>query len=150
MTEDSQLVLTNAFHRWFRGNAAAMRLAAMLTEAAHFIDDLVDGTPIPPAQAKLVARYLLLEIPANAFYREHYAFLQPLLAQCWLQWMASDTMERGEALGVDDRAKCYMLRASLYGLFHGMAVVVGGLEWAEEVGPDIYRTYGEKLEDFDA
>lgn len=149
MTESDQKIMTAAFDRWFGGNVEAMRLAAMLTEAAHFIDDLIDETFVPPAQARRAARLLLLEIPSNSFYRGNYGFLQPLLAQCWLQWMASDEMERVPS-GPEDRPKCYMLRASLYGLFHGIAVITGGLEWAEQIGPEIYRTYGEKLEDFDA
>jgi hypothetical protein len=147
MTEQEQVALTAAFGVWFKGNQAAMRLAAHLTEAAHFIDDLIDGDFVPPASARRCARLMLLEIPSNVFYRGNYEFLQPLLAQCWLQWLASDQMEREPQ--PEDRPKCYMLRASLYGLFHGMAVIVGGLDWAEEIGPEIYRTYGEKLEDFD-
>lgn len=150
MTDAELLLIETSLERWFMGNVPAVRLGIMLTQAAHLVDDLVDGTAVPPAHARAVCRMMLLEIPSNLFYRQNFEFLSPLMAQCWLQWVASDTMERGVGLGVDDRAKCYMLRASLYGLFHGMAVLVGGLDWAEKVGPDIYRTYGEKLEDFDA
>jgi hypothetical protein len=45
----------------------------------------------------------------------------------------------------NDLPKTYMLRASLYQLFHACAVLCGGLDWAAEVGPDIYRLYGEEL-----
>lgn len=146
MTERDQIVLTAAFSRWFKGDESAMRLAAMLTEVAHFIDDIIDGDFVPPAQAQSGARMLLLEIPSNRFYQSNFSYMQPLLAQCWLQWLASDKMER-EPQSPDDTPKCYMLRASLYGLYHGMAVIAGGLEWAEEIGPEIYRMYGEKLGD---
>lgn len=148
MTPEAQETFSLLIPRWMRGNAAAVRLAADLIEVAHFIDDLIDGDFVPPARAARLARLMLLEIPANAFYRENFSFLQPLLAQCWLQWQSSNVMEKEQKPG--DREKCYMLRASLYGLIHGMAVVVGGLDWAEEVGPEIYRAYGETMENFDA
>ena len=148
MTEQDMAVLAASLERWMRGNSTAVRLGLMLVEVAHFVDDLVDGDFVPPARAACLARMMLLEIPSNVFYRENYVYLQPLLGHCWLQWQASNCMEAEPGPG--DREKCYMLRASLYGLFHGMAVIAGGLDWAEEVGPEIYRTYGEKLEDFDA
>lgn len=148
MTPESQETFSLFIPRWMRGNAAAVRLAAQLIEVAHFVDDLVDGDFVPPASASRLARIMLLEIPSNAFYRENFDYLQPLLAQCWLQWSASNVMENEGKPG--DRAKCYMLRASLYGLLHGMTVAVGGLDWAEEVGPEIYRAYGETMENFDA
>lgn len=148
MTPEDQHFFSTVIPRWMRGDTAAVRLAAQLIEVAHFVDDLVDGDFVPPADAARLTRMMLLEIPSNTFYRENFTYLQPLLGQCWLQWQASNAMEKAQEPG--DRAKCYMLRAGLYGLLHGMTVVVGGLDWAEEVGPEIYRAYGEKMEDFDA
>lgn len=149
MTELDQIALTAGFKRWFRGCESAARLAALVTEVAHVCDDLIDvDRDLLPATIARSYRVMLLEIPSNTFYRENFDFIQPLLAMVWLQWSASCVMEREQLEG--DREKSYMLRAGLYGLYHGIATIVGGLDWAESIGPDIYRSYGEKLENFDA
>lgn len=151
MTESDQKALTAAFDRWFRGNLSAMRMCALLTEVSHVWDDLVDcDKVVRPAEAERAFRVMLIELPANAFYRENFSHLQPVIISIWAQWRASTDMEAGEVLLRDDRAKCYMLRASLYQLFHSVALLCGGLDWAAEIGPEIYRTYREHPENFDA
>jgi hypothetical protein len=85
----------------------------------------------------------MLELPANEFYRANFAFLHPVMVMVWAQWDAANRMEAKPQ--TNDLPKTYMLRASLYQLFHACAVLCGGLDWAAEVGPDIYRLYGEEL-----
>lgn len=151
MTEDDQKALTVAFERWFLGNQPASRLCALLTEVAHTWDDLVDGDKIvTPEAAERAFRTLLIEIPGNAFYRQYFEYLQPIIVSVWAQWRSATDMEQGTVFLQDDRAKCYMLRASLYQLYHAVATLVGGLDHAAKIGPEIYRTYRERLEDFDA
>jgi hypothetical protein len=91
---------------------------------------------------------MVLEVPANDFYRTNFGFLHPVLVMVWGQWSAANAMETFPIRG--DREKAFMLRASLYQLFHACAVVCGGLDWAGQIGPEIYRFYGESLESFDA
>lgn len=149
MTRQDETALTACFSRWFQDNRSAMRFAALVTEVAHTCDDLIDADRFLPRETIARSyRVMLLEIPSNTFYRSNFDYLQPLLAMVWMQWSAANVMEH-EKLG-GDREKSYMLRAGLYGLYHGIAVLTGGLEWAESIGPDIYRSYGEKLENFDA
>mgnify|MGYP005608901229 CR=1 FL=1 len=75
---------------------------------------------------------------------------QPVITSVWAQWRAATDIEQNDVVVRDDRAKCYMLRASLYQLFHSVALLCGGPDWAAEVGPEIYRTYREHPENFDA
>lgn len=148
-TEEQQLAFTAAFDRFFKGNAAAARLCADLVTVAHVWDDLVDGDkPVSSATADMAFRKMMLEIPANEFYRANFSFLQPVLVMIWAQWSAANAMETHPIKG--DREKAFMLRASLFQLFHACAVLIGGLDWAGEIGPEIYRMYGESLETFDA
>jgi hypothetical protein len=70
------------------------------------------------------------------------------MVMVWGQWSAANGMETHPIRG--DREKAFMLRASLYQLFHACAVLCGGLDWAAQIGPEIYRFYGESLESFDA
>ncbi len=149
MEEAHQVALTTLFERWFCGNGPAMRAAAILTEVSHIWDDLVDGDKtVSPREASRAFRMLAIELPTNVFYRANFDHIHPVLVSVWLQWTAATTMEAAPSSG--DREKCYMLRAGLYQLYHTFAVLTGGVEWAEEIGPEIYRAYGEQLETFDA
>mgnify|MGYP006318777911 CR=1 FL=1 len=151
MTENDQRALTTAFDRWFRGDVSAMRMCALLVEVAHVWDDLVDcDKVVTPAAAERAFRVMLVELPTNKFYRQHFDYLQPVITSVWAQWRAATDIEQNDVVVRDDRAKCYMLRASLYQLFHSVALLCGGLDWAAEVGPEIYRTYREHPENFDA
>lgn len=147
MTEAEQIAFTQSFDRWFRGNASAMRFCADLVEVAHVWDDLVDADkPVSSAKADAAFRKMMLEIPANEFYRANFAFLHPVLVMVWAQWDAANSMETHPFR--NDLEKAYMLRASLYQLFHACAVLCGGLDWAAKIGPEVYRLYGESMETF--
>lgn len=142
MTEADQVSFTQAFDRWLKGNQSAMRFCADMVEVAHVWDDLVDcDKPVSSAKADAVFRKMILEIPANDFYRANFNFLHPVLVMIWAQWDAANSMETHPFK--NDLEKAYMLRASLYQLFHACAVLCGGLDWAAEIGPEVYRLYGE-------
>lgn len=144
MTVEQQITLTAFFEKWFKGNTDAMRMTALLVEVAHTWDDLVDvDKPVPPVVAARAFRTLLLELPSNRFYRAHFENLQPVLLAVWASWSAANVMENSPQDG--DLEKSYMLRAGLYQLFHVVAALTGGLDWAEEIGPEIYRAYGERV-----
>jgi hypothetical protein len=149
MTLDDQMSFTQSFDKWLKGNASAMKFCADIVEVSHVWDDLVDcDKPVPAALADRTFRKMMLEIPANEFYRANFGFLQPVMILIWAQWDAANKMEKHPIK--DDFVKTYMLRASLYQLFHACAVLCGGLDWAAQVGPEIYRLYGERLETFRA
>jgi hypothetical protein len=145
VTEADQVAFTVSFTRWFKGNPAAMRFCADIVEVCHVWDDLVDcDVPVSALVADRTFRKLMLEVPANEFYRANFSFLHPVMILIWAQWDAANQMEAKPIK--NDFVKTYMLRASLYQLFHACAMLCGGLDWASEVGPEIYRLYGERLE----
>lgn len=144
MTEVDQVVFTRSFDRWFKGNQSAMRFCADVVEISHVWDDLVDADKLVlPKVADSAFRKAMLEIPANDFYRANFAFLHPVMVMVWAQWDTANAMETHPFKG--DLEKAFMLRASLYQLFQACAVLCGGLDWAAQVGPEIYRLYGEEL-----
>lgn len=77
------------------------------------------------------------------FFAAHAHILRPALLQMYLNWSAANALDHGDR---NDVAKAYVLRAGIYGVFHVMAWIVGGHDWAEEIGPDIWREYGETPE----
>ena len=126
-----------------------MRFCADMVTVAHVWDDLVDADkPVSADVADMAFRKMMLEIPSSGFYRANFDFLHPVVVMIWAQWTAANAMETHPFEG--DREKAFMLRASLFQLFHACAVLCGGLDWAGQIGPEIYRLYSENLETFDA
>ena len=70
----------------------------------------------------------------------------PLIMNFILKWFDDNKMEdEGKE---SDLHMCYMLRAEIYSIFCYVAFLVGGLNYAKEVGVSIRRLYAEKLPEF--
>ena len=111
MTEDDQVAFTAAFDRWFKGNTAAMKFCADMTEVAHVWDDLVDADkPVSSVKADVAFRKMMLEIPSNEFYRANFTFLHPVIVMIWAQWTAANGVETHPFKG--DREKVSVGTAS--------------------------------------
>lgn len=76
----------------------------------------------------------------------HQDELRPLIMNAILKWFDSNKMEsEGKE---EDLHMAYMLRAEIYSIFCYIALLVGGLDHAKEVGVSIRRIYDEKLTEF--
>lgn len=129
------------FARWFKGDAAAIEFAANLWNAAQEWDDLEDEGKCSNHNALL--SWLAFGKEYTPYFAANSHILRPVFLSVYLQWRAANVLERGDKT---DAAKAYMLRAGLYGLWHVMAWMAGGDDWAAECGPEIYRAYGETPE----
>lgn len=129
--------MNDRFARWFKENGQAVDFAVALWVAAQEWDDLED-------EGRCNHNALLSWLAFGKEYTPYFAanahILRPVLLSTYLQWRAANVLDRGDA---NDVAKSYMLRAGIYGLWHVMAWIEGGDTWAAEVGPEIYRSYGE-------
>lgn len=123
---------------WFCGDAEAVDFAVQAWDAAQLWDDLVDEGKCRDMQALLA--WLAFDKEDQPFFRDHGHILRPVMRSVYLQWTAANVLERGDR---QDVQKAWMLRAGIYGLFHVMAGLCGGDAWAREIGPDIWRQYGE-------
>lgn len=137
------MTLNNLMLDWFRGDREAVDYALALWNVAQAWDDVLDEGRSDEAMALL--EWLGFGQDRHPFFARHAADLKPVLLRCYLDWQAANVLEQGEG---DDIAKAYVLRASLYGVWHFMAMLCGGIAWATEIGPDIWRQYGEHLSDF--
>lgn len=124
------------FPMWFCGNLAACDFADTIWQVAQDWDDLVDDGK----QSNEFISWLAFGKEYSPFFAANSDLLRPALLTMYLQWEAANVMERGDRNDVD---KALMLRAGIYGVFHLMAWICGGNKWAVEIGPDIYRYYGE-------
>lgn len=127
--------------RWFKGDQAAIHFAVQLYEAAQEWDDITDEGKLP---RDALLSWLAFGKEYHPFFHAHAHVLRPALLLLYLQWRAANVLDRGDR---HDVAKSYMLRAAYYGVVHVMAWIIGGDDWAAEVGPEIYRSYGEAPEE---
>ena len=140
--QDQINVFTNAFNKFFKGNASAVSLALMLIEVSHAWDDLIDGDEVSKDDINKVFKYLIFDIPTNPVYRAIPSMPDHLL-NVFLRWRDATQMETE---GDPDLEKTYMLRAGLYDMFSLIAFYMYGDEWAQEIGPEIRKLYGETLD----
>lgn len=132
------MTLNDQFAIWFKGDDEACTFAAQLWTAAQEWDDLHDEGKCENHNALL--SWLAFGKEYTPYFAKHAQILRPVFLTVYLQWRAANVLERGDE---GDVAKAYMLRAGLYSMWHVMAWIAGGDDWAAEVGPEIYRSYGE-------
>jgi hypothetical protein len=127
--------------RWCQGHEGAARFLHTLWTAAQEWDDLEDEGRC--ADHNALMSWLAFGKEYDPFFAAHAHLLRPAMLSMYLQWRAANVLERGDR---NDVAKAYMLRAAFYSVAHLVAWIVGGEAWATEIGPEIYRTYGETPE----
>lgn len=130
--------MDDRFSRWFHGDPGAVTFANRLYDACQRWDDLEDEGSCKGANALL--SWLAWGKEYEPYFMAHAHILRPVMLSMYLQWRASNVLDRGDP---SDVSKSYMLRAGIYGVWHVMAWLAGGDDWAAEVGPEIYRSYGE-------
>ena len=140
--------LGNAFVVWFQGNHAACQYCLDLWDIAQVWDDLIDGDHVEGDEINKVMVKATSSLHTNPFFVQYASSLIPVQVSTFLQWRDATTIELDPERTEDDLAKCYMLRAGLYSLFAFVAFLVGGDEWAKQVGPQIRRHYGEKFSEY--
>lgn len=143
-TTEPKIVTTmnERFERWFCGDREAVQFALNLYEAFQEWDDIEDEGKCKDHNALI--SWMAFTKEYDPFFMRSSHILRPVILSAYLQWRASNVLDRGDRLDV---AKSYMLRAAYYQIVHVMAWMIGGHDWSEIVGPEIYREYGETPED---
>lgn len=114
-----------------KGDFCAARFLQQITDAAHAWDDVVDGdVPLDRGALDAAFRALVLEIPANPFYRTHRDSLEPLISQAAINWQVATEIEREPGA---PKHVAYILRSSYIDLVSHVALLVGGPTWAAVV-----------------
>lgn len=107
--------------------------------ALHVWDDLIDldKTPVPE-EINDAFWFLLVDLPRNRFYMDHFDLLNPVLMVAITNWHAANHLER-EGDDNADKAIAFILRSAYVDLITQCALIVGGTEWANRVTPAIRR-----------
>lgn len=143
----------SAHNRWYEvceraclGNGDALRFIAELFRVAKFLDAVVDGEEVPESEARSAMWDALMSVPSNRFFRENESVLRPLIANAFLAWEDSNVLAREDDEGVEI---AHHLRYNVNDIAVMVAYLVGGKEWANEVGPELRRVLrDERLVDF--
>lgn len=130
--------LPDLFRRWFQGDEGAVFFATRLFEACQVWDDIEDEGKTDGVNALL--SWLGWGKEYEPYFAANAHLLRPAMLSMYLQWRAANVLDRGDR---SDVAKSYMLRAAIYQVWHLMAWISGGDDWAAQVGPEIYRAYAE-------
>lgn len=118
---------------WVKGNQSAYDCLDMIFEIAHTCDDLTDqDKPVSTAQVQTAFGKAMIDLPRNTFYVTHFALLNGALQVAFLNWQIANQME----LSKDEQAKtvAFVLRSSYTDLVTLCAWILGGADWAVQVG----------------
>lgn len=136
------MTLQDKFAQWFMGNQQAINFASELWHAVQGWDDLHDEGGCE-GQNTMVAWWAFGK-EYDPFFMQWAHILRPVMLQAYLSWTAANVLERGDRRDVE---KALVLRAQLYSVWHVMAWITGGDAHGANVGPDIWRTYGETVDE---
>ena len=125
-----------------RNNEAAAQFCEMLFRISQTLDDLIDKDK-PVTDAVLIRTFweALIELPANAFYRQHEPYLRPLMASALQDWRDSACLERSGSY--HHKTLAFVLRDQLTGLVTQCAYLIGGYEWMGQVSLSIRDHFHE-------
>lgn len=134
--------MNDRFRRWFCGDENAATFAEQMWTALQEWDDIEDEGRCEDHNGLM--SWLAFGKEYSPFFAAHSHMLRPAFLSLYLKWTAANVLDHGTKQDVE---KSYMLRAEYYGLLHLMAWICGGDAHARAVGPEIYRSYGETVDD---
>ena len=138
----------DALMRWLKGNSAAADYVEMSCRIAHLWDDLIDRDKVV-AISDINQGFFeaLVRLPRNPFYKQHFEHLNSVLINAISNWQIATRMERdGESY---EQSIAFILRSSYTDLVTQSALLIGGDQWACDVGEEVRRlTHGETFEGY--
>lgn len=144
--EEIKKAMLQFFHQAYQGNQAAVMLAITLFDISQAWDDLIDGDSISSEEINQCFLNCLFILPTNPV-AQAMPELPHHIYNVFLRWRDATWLERNEPTD-DNLNKCYMLRAGFYDIFVLIAAKIFGDEYARQVGPEIRKFYGEKLNEY--
>jgi hypothetical protein len=124
---------------WFNGNTSAADCVALFGSIAQDADDLVDDDkPINKSRAMArVLHYTMVDLINNQFYRTNIDWLRPTISNIILAWDASNVWK--ESSNSIDTHFAYVYRDLVETLAYQVALIIGGVEHAQNVALDCHR-----------
>jgi len=115
-------------------NEEAVAFLVLITNLAHFWDDVIDADPAPSKAVMHEGMWAcLVDLPRDPFYKRYFPELNPLMANAILDWRVANRLEAGEP-ATSHRRISFIIRSSYVCILQQTALIVGGPEWAEVCG----------------
>jgi hypothetical protein len=133
---------------WFGNNEEVCRLYEQFAGISHVWDDCIDqDKPIDRQQISEAFKIMLVDLPANDFYREHFKEIQPILAIAIAGYESSNRMhDSGDEQLVEI---AHGLRYTIGHLFVYFSMQLIGYAKALEFMPEMWRNMmPERLSDY--
>jgi hypothetical protein len=129
----SELSYKERLQAWCKGDASAYQFIDVVFSTLHVWDDLIDkDKPVTTEQIHRLMVDVLIELPRNRFYLTNFAQLNSILHLAIINWHIANAMElTGDAL---DAHIAFILRSTYVDLVTTVALIVGGQEWAIDIG----------------
>lgn len=131
----------------FKGDEAARAFALDIIYVSNIWDDLIDrDREITPADINTAFAVALVGIPKNPFFQRFAHELLPVMSVGITNFLIANQYESGS---LEDRHRAHVMRYSAADIFTHMAALIGGMSWAENVGPELRRRASkENLHDY--
>lgn len=144
----------NKLLEWCLDNESAADFLEMMISVSQCADDLADNDKIINRgdTVVLVLHNCLVDLLNNAFYRPYADWLRPIISSVIIMWGGSNVWESSKY--PIDKHWAYVYRDGIEMLVHQVALLLGGLEHAQNVALDCHEffaiqdpeTYAEWLE----
>lgn len=122
------------------GNKDALAFLNAMARVLHWYDDVIDrDKEMVDEHTHLCMWDALITLPTNRFYRDNITMLSPILVQSIVNWRIANDVERASASSIRDLGFAFIIRSTYVDLVSMSALIVGGVEHAVRVGPDIRR-----------
>lgn len=134
------------FNEFLLGSTEAVQFVVRVFRVLHVWDDLIDrDKALTDDEINSVFWDLLVVLPTDPFYVRNIALLNSTLVNAIVNWHIANKLERE---GDDkDKSIAFILRGAYIDLLSAAAFIVGGMRWAQEVGPAIRRWAHEETFD---
>jgi hypothetical protein len=133
---------------WFGGNVDAVQFLKLISDITELWDDLVDkDREIPDDEIDDAMMAALIYLPLNPFYREHAAYLTPLMISSINNWKDANALSAGTR---SQRALAYTLRNMDIQIVQAIVFITQGYDRLREVSQDIWTFFGADQDDIDS
>lgn len=123
---------------WLNGHTDAIAFIETVFTALHVWDDLEDrDRPVSMERFHDMMTAVLIALPRNRFYLEHFAELNPVLHLAILNWQIANRLERSAS--PLDLQNAFVLRSTYTDLITVAATILKGQAWGVTVGVESRR-----------
>jgi hypothetical protein len=132
------------------GNQEAANFCEDILYAAHLWDDQIDRDK-ERTDAEINQGWVkaLVSIPRNAFYRQHFDLLSPVIITAIGSWMTATQYEREAGACQDKLNVAFVIRSDYLNVLVMCANIIGGLHYGASMAPALREVFHkEGLKDY--